>query len=204
MESIEKAFYHDGYQLGLKAISADDPENFSSALSEMYDAIDNLNDSLFEFAAQNGQNIACKKGCEWCCHQPVFALDYELSQVKNYIENKFSSENQSQIKKRAAQKDAKLKPLQNDALLNAKHPCPLLQNGACMAYEARPVACRIYLSSNLESCLQFYRKPDDKSNFPALLDFPMRAGRMMNEGFKAALKTKGIVAKEFRIEEKLM
>jgi hypothetical protein len=31
----------------------------------------------------------------------------------------------------------------------------------------------------------------------------MRAGRMMNEGFKSALKTNGIKIQEFRIEEKL-
>ena len=72
-----------------------------------------------------------------------------------------------------------------------------------MAYKARPVACRIYLSSNLNSCLKFYNEPEDKNNYPALLNFPMRAGRLMNEGFKAALKAGGIVAKEFRIEEKL-
>jgi hypothetical protein len=31
----------------------------------------------------------------------------------------------------------------------------------------------------------------------------MRLGRMMNEGFKAALKTSGMKVEEFRIEEKL-
>jgi hypothetical protein len=31
----------------------------------------------------------------------------------------------------------------------------------------------------------------------------MRLGRMLNEGFKAALKANGLKAEEFRIEEKL-
>jgi len=47
----------------------------------------------------------------------------------------------------------------------------------------------------------FYQQPEDESNYPALLDFPMRAGRMMNEGFKSALKTKGITARELRIDQ---
>lgn len=204
MESLEKAFYHDGYQLGLKAVLSKDVRDFSAALYKMYDAIDSLNNSLFEFAMKQRQSIACTKGCEWCCCQPVFALDYELDYLKKYIEENYSDEAKSEIRKRAVEKNLKLISLKDDALLNAKHPCPLLKDGACMTYEARPVACRIYLSSNLNSCLKFYHDPEDKNNYPALLDFPMRAGRMMNEGFKAALKTHGIVAKEFRIEEKLM
>ncbi len=205
MENIEKAFYHDGYQLGLKAAKAGFTQiSISNALTEMYAAIDNLNDSLFDFAQKQGQPIHCKRGCSWCCHQPIFALDYELDYLKNYIYDHFSKAEQKAIRRRAVEKDNKLKTLENDALLNSKHPCPLLKNKTCMAYEARPVACRIYLSTNVNTCLKFFNKPDDETNYPALLDFPMRAGRMMNEGFKAALKSNGQIAHEFRIEEKLL
>jgi len=205
MENIEKAFYHDGFQLGMKAAeNGFSSESIFNALNSMYAVIDKLNDSLFDFARQQGQPINCKKGCEWCCHQPIFALDYELDYLANYLKNNFPEPEQYTIAERATEKNNKLKVLNNDALLNAKHPCPLLKNGLCMAYEARPVACRIYLSSDVNTCLKFFHEPEDKSNFPALLDFPMRAGRMMNEGFKAALKTNGRSAKEFRIEEKLI
>jgi hypothetical protein len=88
-------------------------------------------------------------------------------------------------------------------LLNAKYPCPLLENGACIAYQARPMACRIYLSSDVNSCLNFYHKPQSKTSIPALLNLTLRTGQMMNEGFKSALKTSGIKTHEFRIEEKL-
>ena len=204
MEALEKIFYHDGYQLGMKAIqSGTNSEEIENTLAEMYFAIDDMNNSLFDFAKKHGQNIACKKGCEWCCHQPVFALDYELDYLKKYIEENFPAEDQKVITQRAREKNIKLGSLKNEDLLNTKHPCPLLKDGVCMAYKARPVACRIYLSSNLNSCLKFYNEPEDKNNYPALLNFPMRAGRLMNEGFKAALKAGGIVAKEFRIEEKL-
>ena len=203
-DSIEKAFYHDGFQLGIKATA----EGFSkqkllAAVAEMYNAMDSLIDSLQVFAQQQGQQIACKKGCEWCCHQPVFAMDYELDFLKAFIENNFTAEEQKQINEKAIQKNNRLKELDGDTLLNAKHPCPLLENGACKAYAARPVACRIYLSSNLKSCLKFYQEPEDKTNYPALLDFPMRIGRIMNEGFKAGLKANGLLSNEFRIEEKL-
>lgn len=204
MDNIEKAFYHDGFQLGMKASeSGITPEKLSSALEEMYAAINSMNTSLQEFARQQRQQIACKKGCQWCCHQPVFAMDYELDFLKHFIEEHFTPAEQEEIKAKAVRKNEAFGKLQGDALLNAKFPCPLLKDECCTAYAARPVACRIYLSSDVESCLKFYRKPEDSNNFPALLDFPMRAGRMINEGFRAALKENGVVPKEFRIEEKL-
>lgn len=202
-DSLIKAFYHDGYRLGMQAVEAGlGKDTLFAALAEMHRQIDGLIGQLLDFARSRGQGVDCQKGCQWCCYQPVFALDYELDYLAGFVEKHFQEKTRQAVKKKAEEKVRKLAGLKGDDLLDAKHPCPLLnEEGACMAYPARPVACRIYLSSKLETCTTFYRDPGDKSSYPALLDFPMRAGRMMNEGFKAALKTKGIVAKEFRIEE---
>jgi len=204
IEGIEKAFFHDGYQLAMEVISANmKKEVLFNAINKMYKSIDALIDSLLVYARQQNQTIDCKLGCEWCCHQPVFALDYEMDYLQDFISKYFDSETIEQIQQKAKQKQDKLSQLDGDELLNAKSPCPLLNNGGCMAYEARPMACRIYLSSDVKSCIHFFNEPDDKNSYPALLDTPMRLGRMMNEGFKAALKTNGIETKEYRIEEQL-
>lgn len=203
-KNIENAFYSDGYKLGMNvAVSDNDRKVLFESVSEMYAAIDNLIEGLSEFAEKQNQRIDCKKGCEWCCHQPVFALDYELEYLNDFISRNFSEEIQTGIKKRAGNKNGKLSMLSETELLNSKYPCPLLQNGACMAYQVRPMACRIYLSSNVNSCLNFYHQPQSKTSIPALLNLSLRTGQMMNEGFKAALKTTGIKTREFRIEEKL-
>ena len=204
-EQLEKAFFHDGYQLAMKAVEANmKQEAVHQSLKEMYAAIDGLIDSLFVYARQQNQSIDCKRGCSWCCHQPVFALDYELDYLKVAVNKSFDAETISGIAEKAKQKQNKLSLLKGDDLMNAKHPCTLLKDKTCMAYDARPMACRIYLSSDVNSCVHFYKHPDDKNTYPALLDMPMRLGRMMNEGFKSALKTNGVEAKEYRIEEKLI
>lgn len=205
LANLEKAFFHDGYQLAMKALEANmEQKALHQSLKEMYAAIDELIDSLFVYARQQNQNIDCKRGCSWCCHQPVFALDYELGYLKVAVEKSFDAEKISEISEKAKQKQSKIGHLKGNDLMNAKHPCPLLKDDACSAYKARPMACRIYLSSDVKSCAHFYNNPDDKSAYPALLNMPMRLGRMMNEGFKAALKANGYEAKEYRIEEKLV
>jgi Fe-S-cluster containining protein len=88
-------------------------------------------------------------------------------------------------------------------VLKYKAPCPLLENGACSIYDARPMACRIYLSTKFDTCLEFFHHPEDEVNYPALIELSLRAGRMMNEGFIAALKENGIETAEFRFEEGL-
>lgn len=204
-KNIENAFYSDGYKLGMNvAVSENDQSVLYESVSEMYEMIDNFNESLSEFAKHQNQQIDCKKGCEWCCHQPVFALDYEMDYLIDFIKRNFDKPTQIEIKTRAENKNNKLSFLKETDLLNSKFPCPLLQNGACIAYRARPMACRIYLSLDVNSCVRFFKNPGKEDSIPALLNLPLRTGQMMNEGFKAALKTNGIITREFRIEEKLM
>ena len=201
----EKAFYTDGYQLGMEAFkTGQGQKSLFAAQAAMYSAMDGLIDSLSEFAEKQGTPVHCKKGCEWCCHQPVFALSFEMDFLNHFLRENFDEQQQLEIRKRAEQKRQKLGFLSEKEILNSKFPCPLLEDGACSAYPARPMACRIYLSSDVNTCLKFYHEPEDETTYPALLDFPMRAGRMMNEGFKAALKAHGINIQEYRVDQKLL
>jgi hypothetical protein len=116
-EQLEKAFFHDGYQLAMKAVEANmEQEALHQSLKEMYAAIDGLIDSLFVYARQQNQSIHCKRGCSWCCHQPVFALDYELEYLQAFIEKSFDAETISGIAEKAKQKQDKLGHLKGDAL----------------------------------------------------------------------------------------
>jgi Fe-S-cluster containining protein len=202
LKDLEKKFHADGYRLAMKAVQAGIiPQVLREAVQEMHRLVDEVIANFSDFAAQQNQSPHCKKGCSWCCHQPVFALSYELDNLNDYLKENFSFDEQEHIIARAEAKRDKLDGLRGDALLNSKFACPLLKDGECMAYEARPVSCRIYLSSDVDSCKQFYYKPASAGAVPALLDFPMRMGRMINEGFRAALKANGIPVEEHRIEQ---
>jgi Fe-S-cluster containining protein len=201
----EQLFYNDGYQLGKEAAKNDYSEaNLFRAMEQLYQAIDQLIDSLALMAQKQDQPIHCKKGCSYCCHQAVFANSYELHYLGNFIQKQFDSTGIRQIKEKAGAKNEVTSNLDEKSVLNHKSPCPLLKDGTCSVYTARPMACRIYLSTRVSTCIEFYQNPSNEENYPALLEFPLMAGRMMNEGFMAALKEAGIEIAEFRLEKGLL
>lgn len=200
----DRIFYSDGYQLAQTALEKGlSKSTLFSAIESLYQAIDSLNDSILAYSERQNRKVACAKGCQWCCHQAVFANSYELHYLSEKIKEKSGSEEYQRILERTEAKYAITSTMTSEEVLNYKSPCPLLTEGACSHYSSRPTACRIYLSNKLESCIEFYHHPENEENFPALLDFPLRAGRMMNEGFRAALKESGVETAEFKFEEGL-
>ncbi|WP_299580139.1 YkgJ family cysteine cluster protein [uncultured Sunxiuqinia sp.] len=200
----EQLFFNDGYQLGQKAAkNGYREEDLFQALKQQYKAIDQLIDSIAMVAKQQDMPIHCQKGCSYCCHQAVFANSYELHYLGHFMQQTLPKEEIQHVYDTARTKNRTTSKLEEQTMLNYKSPCPLLKDNACSVYEARPMACRIYLSTKLSTCREFYQNPENEDNYPALLDFPLMAGRMMNEGFMAALKEKDIEIAEFRMEEGL-
>lgn len=200
----DRIFYSDGYKLAQSAINDGlTNDKLFKAIEALYSAIDGLNASILAYAQKQNIPVACHKGCEWCCHQAVYANSYELHFLSEQLKKNFPKDGLTTLVGLAEKKQEQTTALSEKEIQKFKSPCPLLKNGSCSAYSVRPMACRIYLSTKLESCLEFYRHPENEENFPALIDFPLRAGRMMNEGFRAALKAYGIETAEFRLEEGL-
>ncbi|HZL08604.1 MAG TPA: YkgJ family cysteine cluster protein [Prolixibacteraceae bacterium] len=200
----DRIFYSDGYQLAQSAFQQGfSNDSLFSAIESLYAAIDGLNDSIISLAKRQNSEVACFKGCHWCYHQAVFANSYELHFLSEKIKKNFNSDELSALISRIETKHANTSKLSEEEILKYKAPCPLLKDNACSVYAARPMACRIYLSTKLDTCLEFYHHPENETNYPALIDFPLRAGQMMNEGFSAALKKNGIETAVFRMEEGL-
>jgi Fe-S-cluster containining protein len=197
----DRIFYSDGYRLAQSAIVQGFSENtLFKAIESLYDAIDGLNESIIALAERQNKPVSCYKGCHWCCHQAVFANSYELHYLAGHIKRTFTAKEISDIIERTETKYLMTSKLNEEEILKYKAPCPLLKDGACSVYSVRPMACRIYLSTKLETCMEFYRNPEHETNYPALIDFPLKAGRMMNEGFRNALKEIGIETTEFKLE----
>ena len=63
------------------------------------------------------------------------------------------------------------------------------------------MACRIYLSSSVPSCKRDFEEPGGDRHKPELYEFPLNAGRMLNEGFVSCLKQLGLKSVELPLEQ---
>ncbi len=203
-KDFEQLFYSDGYRLGQSHPVKDDLSQLNRGITELYHNIDQLIDAFIQRCQAEGISVDCRMGCAWCCHQAVFATTPEMMVLVNYLRKRFSPEVVAGVVEKTKAKETNLSSLSPAETLKSRYACPLLLNGSCMIYSVRPMACRIYLSSNVQSCIIKHQNPDDAKVRPALFDFPLKAGRQMNEGFASALREQGFSVEEHRIEHILL
>jgi Fe-S-cluster containining protein len=209
-QQFDEAFFNDGYKLCDSYLSIEfNQKNLFAAQKQLYRKIDELISSFSHRVETENNPVDCKKGCTYCCHQTVLAAPYELLYLADFVKHKFREDALALIVTRAENKKSISSKLKIDKLLNYKQLCPLLHptGGFCRAYQARPMACRIYLSSDVQSCKDDLNSPDDKTIYPKLYDMPLRAGRMMNEGFQSRIRKgrmNNLQAFESTIEEGLL
>ena len=201
-KEIDRIFYRDGYRLAGTYLEQElSPVQMQEAIKALYASMDELLESFLQRASAEGQEVACKKGCSWCCHQEVFAVTHEFLYLNDYVQKHLSGEQAGEVLERAREKVKLTMNKSVEEQLKIRSACPFLEDGSCMVYEARPMACRIYLSGSESSCKKEHDLPSQNRNLPGLFDFPLRAGRMMNEGFVAYLKQAGLQVSELPIEQ---
>lgn len=204
LSALEQAFFNDGYRLaaGIPG-KGNSGGTLLQSMKNLYETLDGFIDLFLQQAATE-QPAHCKKGCSWCCHQAVFAHTHEFRYLKNWMFANMDAEQMEGVRKKAETKHKSTSGLSPEEKLLYKAPCPLLVNGACSAYAARPVACRIYLSMDVKSCEHEYAHPADRSAFPKLFRLPLQAGRKLNQGFAARLNEAGMENLEYTVEEGLL
>jgi Fe-S-cluster containining protein len=201
---LEQAFYNDGYRIANDMFEKDSSSYvLFQAMKQLYVVLDSFIAAFLKTAEESKTPAHCTKRCAYCCHQAVFAQSHEFKYLKRWMFDHLIEADLEIVRKKSKEKYKNTKALSPEEMLLYKEPCPLLDNDVCIAYEARPVACRIYLSYGLNSCKNDYVNPSDRSAFPQLFDLPFRAGQKLNEGYAARLKELGIQIEELRMEEGL-
>jgi len=117
--------------------------------------------SFARVAAEHPQAVACRPGCDDCCHalfdlSPAEALSLALGflelprQARREILRR--GEKAAQLFDQAmAAALAQTGEERLRVLSAARAPCPLLDQGRCLLYERRPLTCRLYgIPQNIE------------------------------------------------------
>ena len=201
----DNIFYQDGYQLAREILESSEPvKAIPEIMESAYRSIDGLIESFTGRCQREGLRVDCKKGCAWCCSQAVLISTHELMYLFAWMENNLTPAGIEKIRKRAEDKNKLTAGMNAMEFLHFVHPCPFLEEGVCQIYPVRPMACRIYLSSDENSCIQQYDQPDDPGVMARLYEFPLRAGRLLNEGIRKSLAETGVVTSEWLLESMLV
>lgn len=201
-KEIERIFYRDGYRLAHQHLGEGiHAAGMAEGIRRVYEAVDELLDAFLKRSAAEGKAAECKNGCDWCCHQTVFAVTHEFLYLQEHLRSHVDEATRQGILERARKKSMLTlhKTLREQLLI--RFPCPFLESGSCSVYKARPMACRIYLSSSVKACRREHDHPGDGQPNSGLFEFPLRAGRMLNEGFVAYLKQTGFQVNELTLEQ---
>ena len=105
--------------------------------------------------------IACQKGCWYCCCIPQILTSIpELFRILAYVRETYSPEELNALRERARDYTAKVNGRSLEELASEPaFPCPLLVDGCCSVYEARPLTCRGYNSLDVDECRRDYESP---------------------------------------------
>ena len=103
--------------------------------------------------AQRRVDIACERGCSYCCHLRVEIRPHEAFVLAEHIATRFDDPQRAATVARIEANLRRIAPLSAAAHVRAGIPCALLDpDGTCSAYDARPAACRKYYSVSVSTC----------------------------------------------------
>lgn len=102
--------------------------------------------------AERRVDIACERGCSYCCHLRVEIRPHEAFVLARHIQSRFGAEQRVQVLARLEATLRRIAPLSAAQHVRAGIPCALLDDGACSAYEGRPATCRKYYSVSVATC----------------------------------------------------
>jgi len=129
---------------------------------------------------------ACVPGCCHCCHLVVHATVAEVVQAADTILQTFSPEDRLELEGRLYAYERAVAPWFGTNLGRVRTPCPLLKDGLCTIYEARPLRCRGVNSLDASECERQKRHPELEVS-PPRVPGQMELARAAIQGAAAGL-----------------
>jgi Fe-S-cluster containining protein len=105
-----------------------------------------------EVTARGKVEVACARGCSYCCHLRVEIRPHDAFVLAEHIETRFTAERRARAIARIEENLARIGQLTPEQHIRAGIPCALLEESVCSVYEGRPATCRKYYSVSVETC----------------------------------------------------
>lgn len=144
--------------------------------------------------------VACKRGCFYCCHVLVDVSIPELARLVTHAQQNMTPGELDDLRGRSVEAAAKTRGT-DPISYPFRQPCAFLSDGECSAYEARPLACRNEHSLDVDGCRYVYETGKDA---PANDDHQARAtGAAMCLALELAMVEAGVPPTAYELQQAL-
>lgn len=157
-EPLRRCF-RSGYSV-LEELVTPLPVERLRAYREIRDSnLDAAVEGIVGHAKENGVKVGCAKGCHVCCFQHVLLSTVELMMTIDHLLTAAVPAEHDRIMDRVQRFAPRIASMTRAQRNTAAIPCPALgPGGLCGIYDARPEACRSYLSRSRTACEVAWRK----------------------------------------------
>ncbi len=118
-----------------------------------------LDAELAKLPASQRSPVACQAGCAFCCHLRVMVTASEVFGLLAYLRDTLDAESWQAFDQRLHAAASEVHSWSPQQRLTQNLPCPVLINGRCSGYAARPLNCRSYHSLDREACEASFNDP---------------------------------------------
>jgi Fe-S-cluster containining protein len=143
--------------------------------------------------------IACRGGCASCCTIRVTATAPEILNIARFIRT-FSDPVSSDLVRKIIAGDRATRNLDQFQRMKSSLVCPLIENDLCLAYSARPLACRGHASYDEEACRDALNGGSSEVPVSAL-HLTMRS--LVQNAMQAALRDAGLAWGSYELNQAL-
>ncbi len=140
---------HAGFAVTLSAQTSGDPD-VGALLAEAFSHFDAAVDGQY----QGTPALACRKGCATCCTIRVTATAPEVLWVARHLREACEPAQCVRLARRLLEADARTRDLDESQRVALRLRCSFIEEGACVIYPARPLACRGHASYDRKACAQ--------------------------------------------------
>lgn len=151
--------------------------------------MDQLEKTYAGTAARVRATVACRSGCDFCCHVPVDVQAHEVFFAADHIQVNFSPAQLNALIARLAAHRRRVAAFPAGTRATSRQPCVLLRDGACSIYAGRPEACRSHHTRDAAVCAAHQSDPTvklDRVYIPALRARMFAVMLGMDEALEAA------------------
>src|SRR5689334_10515066 len=145
-----------------------------------------IEQAIASFQADDS-GIACRAGCNFCCHLRVMVFPHEAIALFRHLGSGMPKEQAQAVRKRVLENAAHIAALAREGRTATNVACAFLVDGKCSAYEARPSTCSGYHSLSREKCEASFNNGGDLPEGIPVLSALGYVATALDEGMEQGL-----------------